>query len=93
MEFPYPSAGLVSSARDFAKFSEMLLAEGTLDGAQILPAKAAILMMSNLLPDGVKANGQGWGVGGLGMIRGTYGWQVRLGCSHGSTEPESMLCS
>jgi CubicO group peptidase (beta-lactamase class C family) len=59
--FPYPSSGLVSSARDFARFSAMLLGEGMLDGVRILSAVTARLMMSNLLPNGVKANGQGMG--------------------------------
>lgn len=85
--FPYPSSGLVSSARDYARFAGMLLGEGILDGTRVLKTQTARLMMSNLLPDGVKAIGQGWGAGGLvllvtstaatpfGINHGTYGWQ------------------
>ena len=63
--FPYPSSGLVSSARDFAQFAGMLLGEGTLTGTRVLETRTARLMMSNLLPCGVTALGQGWGAGGM----------------------------
>jgi CubicO group peptidase (beta-lactamase class C family) len=85
--FPYPSSGLVSSARDFARFAGMLLGEGALGRTRILTTPTARLMMSNLLPGGVRADfGMGWGAGGavlmtsvpgatpLGMTAGTYGW-------------------
>ena len=89
--FPYPSSGLVSSARDFGRFVGMLLGEGALNGTRVLSIPTARLMMSNLLPAGVRASGQGWGAGGsvllastgaatpLGMIRGTYGWEGSAG--------------
>jgi CubicO group peptidase (beta-lactamase class C family) len=89
--FPYPSSGLVSSARDFARFAGMLLGEGALEGTRVLATQTARLMMSNLLPDGVRALGQGWGAGGLvlltstggptplGVTPGTYGWQGAAG--------------
>lgn len=90
--FPYPSSGLVSSARNFASFAAMLLGEGSSGGVRILSAPTARLMMSNLLPDGVRTTfGQGWGAGGavlmaaspkptpLGMTAGTYGWQGAAG--------------
>lgn len=89
--FPYPSSGLVSSARDFARFTGMLLGEGALDSTRVLATQSARVMMSNLLPVGVTALGQGWGAGGLvlltstgeptpfGMMQGTYGWQGAAG--------------
>ena len=89
--FPYPSSGLVSSARDFARFTAMLLGEGTSNGTRVLATQTARLMMSNLLPVGVRAAGQGWGAGGsvilessgaatsLGMTQGTYGWEGAAG--------------
>jgi CubicO group peptidase (beta-lactamase class C family) len=89
--FPYPSSGLVSSARDFARFTAMLLGEGTWGGTRVLASQTARLMMSNLLPAGVRASGQGWGAGGsvllassgaatpLGMTPGTYGWEGSAG--------------
>jgi CubicO group peptidase (beta-lactamase class C family) len=89
--FPYPSSGLVSSARDFARFAGMLLGEGVLDGTRIMKTQTARLMMSNLLPGDVRAMGQGWGAGGLvilnatgaarsfGATRGSYGWEGTAG--------------
>ena len=89
--FPYPSSGLVSSARDFAQLAGMLLGEGTLNGRRVMATRTARLMMSNLLPSGVTALGQGWGAGGLvllnpraeptpfGPTQGTYGWQGAAG--------------
>lgn len=50
--FPYPGAGLVSSARDYDRFLHMLQNEGILDGARILTPETARLAMSNLLPEG-----------------------------------------
>lgn len=89
--FPFPSSGLVSSARDFARFMGMLLGEGTLGRTRVLTTETARLMMSNLLPVGVTAFGQGWGAGGLvlrtstgkatpfGLNTGTYGWEGAAG--------------
>jgi CubicO group peptidase (beta-lactamase class C family) len=89
--FPYPSSGLVSSARDFARFMGMLLGEGALSGSRVMTAQTARVMMSNLLPAGVNASGQGWGAGGsvlltstgaatsLGMTPGTHGWEGSAG--------------
>lgn len=89
--FPYPSSGLVSSARDFSRFAGMLLGEGTVGDTRILSTRVARLMMSNLLPTGVRAHGEGWGAGGqvflgtaakagpLGRSRGTYGWEGAAG--------------
>lgn len=55
-------AGLVSTARDFARFTAMLLGQGTLDGVQVLRAETARLACSNLLPDGVVSDA-GFGAG------------------------------
>jgi CubicO group peptidase (beta-lactamase class C family) len=89
--FPYPGSGLVSSARDFVRFTGMLLREGEIDGVRVLATDTAKLMMSNLLPAGIDARGEGWGGGGqvmlhtaasagpLGKTRGTYGWQGAAG--------------
>jgi CubicO group peptidase (beta-lactamase class C family) len=90
--FPYPSSGLVSSARDFARFAGMLLEEGSLGSTRVLTSPTARLMMSNLLPEGVRADfGMGWGAGGavlmasipvatpVGMTEGTYGWHGAAG--------------
>lgn len=56
-------AGLVSTARDFARFGAMLLGEGALDGVRVLRADTARLACSNLLPDAVAYDGGGFGAG------------------------------
>ena len=55
-------AGLVSTARDFARFTGMLLGQGTLDGAQVLRSDTAGLACSNLLPPEVSSD-FGYGAG------------------------------
>jgi len=89
--FPFPSSGLVSSSHDFGRFAAMLLREGQLGKARLFGPETVSLMMSNLLPAGVKAQGQGWGAGGqvllsslehpspYGLIKGTYGWAGAAG--------------
>jgi len=44
--------GLVSTAADYARFCQMLVAGGSLDGATILSRKTLELMTRNHLPDG-----------------------------------------
>jgi CubicO group peptidase (beta-lactamase class C family) len=60
---PAGGAGLVSTARDFARFGAMLLGHGTLDGVRILRPDTAQLACSNLLPSGVAYDGGGFGAG------------------------------
>jgi len=45
--------GLLSSAEDYARFSQMLLNGGELDGVRLLSRKSVELMTSNHLPPGV----------------------------------------
>jgi len=54
--------GLVSTARDFARFTQMLLGQGTFDGAQVLRNDIARLACSNLLPQ-VAGSDFGYGAG------------------------------
>ncbi len=57
--------GLVSSARDYAKFTQMVLNEGEFEGRTILPRGTARLATSNLMPAGVYFDGNhGFGAGG-----------------------------
>jgi CubicO group peptidase (beta-lactamase class C family) len=57
--------GLVSSARDYAKFAQMVLNEGQFEGRIILPRGVARLATSNLMPPGVFFEGtNGYGAGG-----------------------------
>jgi CubicO group peptidase (beta-lactamase class C family) len=49
-------AGLVSTTTDFARFAQMILNEGELDGARILAPSTVRLLASNHLADGIRAN-------------------------------------
>jgi CubicO group peptidase (beta-lactamase class C family) len=49
--------GLVSTTMDYARFCQMLLNAGTLDGTRIIGRKTLRLMASNHLDPGVKING------------------------------------
>ena len=56
--------GVTSTARDFARFSAMILNDGRLDGVEILRPATARLARSNLMPAGVlQSNGYGYGAG------------------------------
>jgi len=80
--FPMGGAGLVSSARDYDRFLQMLLGYGKIDGTRVMSELAVRVGTSNLLPEGVEmkgtfAEGAGFGAGGrvgLGEQAGTYGW-------------------
>jgi CubicO group peptidase (beta-lactamase class C family) len=82
---PYPSGagGLYSTAADFARFSQMLLNGGELDGVQVLRRRTVALMMSDQLSQEY-APGRGFGLGGY-VVRdvarsggwgstGQFGW-------------------
>jgi CubicO group peptidase (beta-lactamase class C family) len=57
--------GLVSSARDYTKFAQMVLNEGQFEGRTILPRGTARLATSNMMPPGVFFDGtNGFGAGG-----------------------------
>jgi CubicO group peptidase (beta-lactamase class C family) len=57
--------GLVSTAQDYARFAQMLLNGGELDGARILGRKTIELMTVDHLPEGVPTGflQPGWGFG------------------------------
>ena len=57
--------GMVSTAGDYARFAQMLLAGGTLDGVRILSRKSVELMTSDALPPGAAMPwpGDGFGLG------------------------------
>ncbi|WP_439546153.1 serine hydrolase domain-containing protein [Sandarakinorhabdus sp.] len=57
--------GLVSSARDYARFAQMVLNGGEFSGRRIVPAGTAELALSNLMPPGVYFQERdGFGAGG-----------------------------
>ncbi len=77
-------AGLLSTARDYARFLQMTLNGGELDGVRILSPKSIELMTTNHLGDIPFRNGTGFGLGysvvtdlgsrgSLGSD-GEYGW-------------------
>ena len=73
--------GLVSTARDYMRFCQMLLNKGQLDGARLLQAETVEMMTSNQLPDGVTRNESGgFGLGFSVQMedgtspKGEYGW-------------------
>jgi CubicO group peptidase (beta-lactamase class C family) len=73
--------GLVSTARDYLRFSQMLLNKGQLDGKRLLRSETVEMMTSNQLPDSVKRGaGEGFGLGFSVRLRdgrfpkGEYGW-------------------
>jgi CubicO group peptidase (beta-lactamase class C family) len=89
---PYGGAGLVSSARDYARFGMMLLNDGALGSARIMSPATARLIRSDLLPRGVRAldDGSGYGAGGRVVTAdtkgandavGSYGWGGAAGTS------------
>jgi CubicO group peptidase (beta-lactamase class C family) len=50
---PMPGGGLYSSAVDYARFCQMLLNGGTLDGVRLLKPETVRLMHQNVLPAGM----------------------------------------
>src|SRR5690606_39084443 len=76
-------AGLVSTARDYARFLEMIRNGGELDGVRILAPRTVKLMTTNQVGTLYSGNGMGWslafetieryGAGGMGEV-GAYGW-------------------
>jgi CubicO group peptidase (beta-lactamase class C family) len=55
--------GVVSTARDFARFGAMLIGDGELNGVRVMKPQTARLARSNLLPAGVTYEGGGYGAG------------------------------
>jgi len=83
-------AGIVSTARDYARFLQMMLNRGEIDGVRILSPRSVDLMTSNQIPAIYGSNGKGFGlgfetverIGGIGYYSvGSFGW----GGAYGST--------
>ena len=75
--------GLVSTARDYLRFCQMLLNKGELFGTRLLKAQTVELMTKNQLPEKVHWGGRnGFGLGfsvqlqnrGSNAHAGEYGW-------------------
>ena len=93
-------AGLVSTARDYARLLQMLLNGGELNGARVLSPKSVTLMTTNQTDALFPQKGVGFGLGFSIVQRigadntlsseGTYGW----GGAYGSTyrvDPKERL--
>lgn len=87
--YPSGAGGLYATAGDYARFAQMLLNGGTLDGVQLLSRKSVELMMRNHLtmldpPVTQFSDAEGFGIGGYVVIdaarrgqlgsNGQYGW-------------------
>ncbi len=98
------AGGVLSTAGDYARFGQMLLNGGELDGARVLGRKTVDLMVGNHTGDmTIPMTGRGfhWGLGvatyhGRGappLIRsvGTYGWGGAAGTTYFSDPKEELL--
>jgi CubicO group peptidase (beta-lactamase class C family) len=93
-------AGLLSTARDYARFLQMLLNGGTLDGARVLGPKTVELMTSNQTDTLFSREGQGFGLafqillrpGAQGRVEsvGTFSWGGAYGSSY-EVDPKERL--
>ena len=93
-------AGLVSTARDYARFLQMLLNGGTLNGARVLGPKTVDLMVTNQTGTMYWQQGLGFGLGFAVMERagaegrvesvGSYGWGGAYGSMY-EVDPQEGL--
>ena len=98
-------AGLMSTAHDYARFAQMLLNGGELDGVRILGRKTVELMTVNHLEDGMPMGflQPGWGFGlgftvkmeagedGMPDSVGSYSWIGVLGTSFWVDPEEDLI--
>jgi CubicO group peptidase (beta-lactamase class C family) len=91
-------AGLLSTARDYARFLEAMRLGGALDGARILSPRAVKLMSTNQIGSLYRA-GLGWGLGfetverfgASGMSgEGSFGWGGAYGSIY-RVDPDARL--
>ncbi len=61
--FESGGGGLVSTMDDYSRFAQMMLNEGTLDGARLLKPETVQLMRTNVLPEGVVLSSLGQNTG------------------------------
>jgi CubicO group peptidase (beta-lactamase class C family) len=88
------AVGLVSTAPDFLRFSQMLLNRGALDGVRVLKPSTVDAMVNNGLSEAVLSErgggAMGWGLGNVNIVlkpeslrypanRGEYGWDGTAG--------------
>ena len=92
-------AGLLSTAGDYARFLQMMLNNGVLDGARILAPRTVDLMTHNQSGTLYATDGRGFGFGFSTVERlgadgfrsvGSYGWGGAYGSSY-TVDPEQRL--
>ena len=93
-------AGLVSTARDYARFLQMLLDGGALDGTRVLGPKTVALMTTNQTDTLFGRRGVGFGLGfevveragarGRVESAGTFGWGGAYGSLY-TVDPRERL--
>ncbi len=68
--------GMVSTMKDYSRFTTMLINKGKLDGVRVLKESTVDLILSNQLPEAaVGWAGNGYGLGGsYDLETGAYGW-------------------
>ncbi|HEV3060949.1 MAG TPA: serine hydrolase domain-containing protein [Vicinamibacterales bacterium] len=92
-------AGLLSTARDYARFLEMIRNGGALDGVRVLGPRAVELMATNQVGTLHSANGLGFGLGfettdryganGMDSV-GAFGWSGAYGTTY-RVDPKAHL--
>ena len=92
-------AGLLSTARDYARFLEMVRRDGALDGVRVLAPRTVKLMTTNQVGTLHSSTGLGFGLGfettdrfganGLDSA-GAYGWAGAYGTMY-RVDPEARL--
>ncbi len=92
-------AGLVSTARDYACFLEMIRRGGELDGVRLLSPRSVLLMTTNQVDTMHSTSGLGWGlafettdrVGANGLSApGSFGWGGAYGSVY-RVDPDARL--
>ncbi len=81
--FPAPNGGLFSTAADYARFCQMILHGGELDGKRYLKPET-VKLMTTIQTDGLKTGftpGNGWGLGWC-VIRQPQGVTAMLCAGH-----------
>lgn len=93
-------AGLLSTARDYARFLEMIRRGGALDGKRYLSPHTVALMTSNQVGDLFSNDGMGFGLGfettdRLGAngftSEGTFGWSGAYGTDYEIDPKEGLV--
>jgi CubicO group peptidase (beta-lactamase class C family) len=97
---PSGGAGLLSTARDYGRFLEMIRGGGTLDGVRILSPRSVALMRTNQVGTLRSATGLGFGLGfettdrfganGLEDV-GSYGWAGAYGTTYRIDPAERLV--